>query len=872
MAVPRDASGWQTAGADSLSGIDIEASRTIRALPLGNHQITLDGKLEEECWNRAVFTSGFIQREPYEGEPASEQTKVAFFYDNEALYIGARMYSSDPRKIQAQVSRRDNQGNSQRIIISLDTYLDRRTSNSFSVTASGVRADYFQSRDDMSFRSRDYTVDPVWSAKSNIDSLGWTAEMRIPFSQLRFNKSERQVWGLNINRYIPRKNEDAFWIMVPQDETGWASRFGLLYGIEDVEPSLRLEFLPYVAGNTLITNPDPANPFLDDMNFEGRVGGNIEYGLGPNLTLNATINPDFGQVEIDPAQVNLSAFETIFDEKRPFFTEGQQLFEVLGRGRETYFFSRRIGASPSLRPDADFIDATPNTSILGASKITGRLPSGLSIGGLTAVTAREKAKIFDIQSDEIDKVVVEPLTSYNALRMQQEFGENGSTAGFILTGVYRDIREGTEIANLLHRNAVTGAADWNLRFQGGKYEITGDVGFSRVSGEPGAILNTQRSSAHYYQRPDASYVSVDSAATSLSGMRGSIGISKNSGRHWLWEIGGSTKTPGFELNDTGILFQSDEIGTRGELTFRENTPGSWYQEYRIQLETDLEWNYGGILKRNDFELGGRLQWKNFWSTNLSLEYSPRALSDRLTRGGPLMKTPRKHEIRLGANTSRSQVLFANFFTRYQSDELGGYSLSFNGGLRIRPGGKIEYSFDPRYSIQTDKRQYLTTENGGPASTYGNRYIFSTIDRTTLSLRMRVNYAFSPDLTLELFAEPFVSSGNFKDPGQLPEPGSLHLQRYEILGKSTDGDFIADDGNGPFEVPDPDFLIKSFRSNLVLRYQWRPGSTLFLVWQSDLSSREDLARFVRPDDLVNTFAQSGDNIFAVKFTYWFAAGN
>jgi len=843
-----------------------ENLRSVKATYIGNTEIILDGRLEEKIWKKTPFATGFKQRQPDEGSDATEKTEVYFLYDDEALYVGGRMYSDDPSKIQAQVSRRDNSGNSQRLIISLDTFLDRRTARNFSVTASGVRVDYFQPEDRI-FSSRDFTFDPVWTANSNIDSLGWTAEMRIPFSQLRFNDREEQVWGLNINRFIPHKNEDVFWELVPQDETGWASRFGLLEGIKGIVPEKRFELLPFVASDALFTSPNPQNPFLDDLNLGGRVGGNIEYGLGPNFTLNATINPDFGQVEIDPAQVNLSAFETIFSEKRPFFTEGQQLFDVIEGGRETYFFSRRIGAPPSLRPNADFVEQIDNTSILGASKITGRLPSGLSIGAITAVTAREKAGVFDLETDETDNVEVEPLTNYSTVRLDQEFGTEGSTAGFIFTSVYRDLDSGTPLAGLLHENAISGAGDWNLRFGGGKYEIKGDAGFSHISGSKESILRTQRTSTHYFQRPDASHVSIDSSATSLTGFRSRLEISKNAGEHWLWELEGSTKSPEFEVNDAGILFEADETNVGAELTFRENTTSNWYQEYNIDLGVDFAWNYGGIRKETELELGGRIEWKNFWSNSVSFEYSPRSLSDRLTRGGPLMKQPGSFDVNISMSTDRSKEVSGRLSSGYSTDELGGYNISISGQLSVQPGGKIEYSINPRYSKRTDKQQFITSLSGGPSETFGTRYIFSTIDRTTLATQFRINYAFNPDFTLELFAEPFVSTGSFHDPGQLPEPGALQLDLFDVQGKTEQGDFIISDGEDQFELQDPDFLIKSFRSNMVLRYEWRPGSTFFLVWQADFFSREKRDRFARPGDLLDTFGVGGDNIIALKFEYW-----
>lgn len=851
-----------------LDTLSIRAPRKVKALPLKGKTIQLDGKLEESVWTKAKYTSGFVQRSPNEGSQATEKTRIAFYYSKEALYIGARMYSPNPSKIHTQLSRRDDLGNGERIIIALDTYLDRRTSRSFAVSASGVRADYFQPRDEISYHSRDYSYDPVWTAKSNIDSLGWTAEMRIPFTQLRFKNRKKQVWGLDINRYLPHKNEDDYWVMIPQDSTGWASHFGLLTNINEVVPQQRLEFRPYIAGDALLKGDvDPQNPFKNKLNWRGRIGGNVKVGLGPNMTLNGTVNPDFGQVEADPAQVNLSAYETFFEEKRPFFTEGQQIFDVLHDG--SYFYSRRIGASPSIHPDADFVDEASNTSIIGASKVTGRTPSGLTIGALAALTANETAKTYDLSTGQMHKVRVEPLTGYSVLRLQQEFGPNSSTVGGILTGVYRNLHEGTQLSAELDRSAVTGGTDWNLRFQGGKYKLSGDAGFSHVAGSQQAITNLQKSSARYYQRPDATYLSLDSTRTSLSGFRGSLRFSKNSGKHWLWDVSGSTKSPGFELNDTGILFSTDEIRSGAELTYRENTPSSWYQSYHTGIEVDSKWNYGGIRTGSQIQLDGNIEWINFWSTYLSLEYNLRSLDDHLTRGGPLMGSARRWELRSHFSTNRSDNVYGELSLDYNWNEFGSWRYRIHPSVQVQTGGSWGYSIEPEFSRRTETRQYITTLSNGPTATYGKRYVFSSIDRTTLSMQFRLNYAFSPDLTLELYAEPFVASGNYYHPGELPQPRSYKLDYYNVQGKTQDGDFIVRDGNDRFQVSDDDFLVTSFRSNIVLRYQWRRGSTFYLVWQQDRFAEQELNRFVKPGDLVDSVGQTGDNLIAIKFTYWFS---
>ena len=351
-------------------------------------------------------------------------------------------------------------------------------------------------------------------------------------------------------------------------------------------------------------------------------------------------------------------------------------------------------------------------------------------------------------------------------------------------------------------------------------------------------------------------------------MRASLQFSKNSGRHWIGLVEASTKSPGFELNDTGILFRSDDISTRTEVTYRETQPGSWYQNYRFEMKANISWNYGGTRRENEIRFGPRLQLKNFWTFFTDFYFSPRTLNDRLTRGGPLMGSARSWGLLGGVFTNRSSNIFSRAFINYEWDEFGGWQLAINPSAEIRTGGRWEFQVNPRYSRQTNPRQYITTLTGGESDTYGKRYVFSSIDRSTLSLQTRVNYAFSPDLTVEMYAEPFVASGNYLNPGELPAPGSYRLDSYNVIGTASDGDFLVSHQGDVFTVPDPDFLVTSFRSSLVLRYEWRPGSTFFLVWQQNKLNRSDRNRFVEPGDLVTALGETGDNLFALKFTYWF----
>ncbi len=847
--------------------IPAAASRTVEAVRINQHAPRIDGHLNDPVWQKAKFVTGFQQKIPNEGEPAANRSEVAIMYDDDAVYIAARLHSTNPDNILSTVSRRDNGGTSERIIISLDTYNDKTTAYSFAVTASGTRIDYFHGSDHEG--TRDYDWNPVWSARSARTATGWTAEMRIPFTQLRFENRDVQVWGINMNRWVPTDNEDSYFIVVPQAEVGWSSRMGELTGIEGIKPSRRLEVTPYYANDyTKESDVDPDDPFNDGEDFNARVGGEFKMGVGPNLTLEGTVNPDFGQVEADPAEVNLSAFETFFSERRPFFIEGSNLLQGQGAG---YFYSRRIGAPPRLFPDADYVDQPDNSSILGAAKLTGRMNSGLSVGFLAAVTENEKAKTFNLGGEETE-VNVAPTTGYSVLRLQQEFGEHKSSFGVIGTAVNRDLSVGDGIQDALAQKAFTGGADWKLRFQGGKYQILGNVGFSSVRGKNTAITGIQHRSTHYYQRPDADYVDVDSLATSLNGWVAQSHIEKNGGEHWIWAFGGAIESPGFELNDLGQLSQADERNVWSHIRWRETEPTSLFQQYYISLWSGSGWNFGGDREYAYFDLGSEWIWKNFYGTWFMLNYQPPGLSKSQTRGGPLMGTNGWIGAELSAWSNARSRLQYDAWVDVESDGIGGRFVGGGVGATYRSGGQWEASIGPRYHYNVNSRQYVTTiEGGGPQETFDNRYVFAFIERSTLVAQTRLNYSFTPDLTLELYAEPFAASGRYYNYGELPAPRSRDIRKYGRDGTTVsledDGSRTVTDGAETFTLDNDDFNFVSFRSNAVLRWEWAPGSTLFLVWQSNRSGSNSDGSLVGLNDFGDALGAEGDNFFALKLTYW-----
>jgi hypothetical protein len=778
------------------------------------------------------------------------------------------MLSTNPDKIIATVTRRDNAGTSEKLIVSLDTYHNKRTAYSFAVTAAGVRVDYYHSLD--SEYTRDYDWDPVWQAEAERNADGWTAEMRIPFTQLRFSNRDVQTWGVNMNRWVPTGNEDSYWVLVPSDESGWSSRMGELVGIQGIEPSRRIELLPYLAAEGLFNagTIEQGDPFHDGSEIEGRVGGDIKMGVGPNLTLEGTINPDFGQVEADPAVVNLSAFETFFDERRPFFTEGSQLF---GGGGAGYFYSRRIGAAPHLSPEGDFFSTPKSTSILGAAKLTGRLNSGLNVGLLAAYTQREHASVYASETGGFKRMSVEPPTYYGVARLQQEFGSSGSTGGVIVTGVERDLDDGGELSELLRTRAITGGTDWNLKFLDNKYELGFDAGFSYVEGSRAAMVRTQESSARFFQRPDADYVELDPNRTSLDGWKSSLWFEKNSGKHWLWGFGGTAESPGFELNDGGMLGTADDIDSWAWLRYRENDPGNIFQNWWVNARVGSGWNFGRVRQYSYLDLESVFTWKNYTGSFLGVEFFPRAQSDNLTRGGPSMGNGYgwnfHSEVWSNAQNKTTWSLWAGF----DQGETGGWGYWTGGNVTFRPGDRWQFSVNPRWNYYHSSRQYVDTRDGGSDATYGGRYIFSFIERSQLRLQTRLNFAFTPDMTLEWYGEPFAASGRYYDFGELEATGSRDLRFYGTDGttieQTENGVYRVTDGTDTFTIEQEDFNILSFRSNLVMRWEWRPGSTLFLVWQQNRSAFAPIGRRVGVSSLGDALSTEGDNFLAIKITYW-----
>ena len=843
---------------------EAQERKQARATRVANGAIRLDGALDEAIWSAAPAITDFVQREPVEGAAPNDPTDVRIVFDDDAIYVGARMRSSGG--VRAPLGRRDDDDQAEHLLVSFDTYLDRRTASTFGVTAAGVRLDAYSSSDD--FDSGDGGYSPVWGAEVFRDESGWVAEMRIPFSQLRFNERSPQVWGLNIERRVPARNEQLFWALVPRTDPKWSSLFGDLHGIDGIRPRRRLELLPYVAGTSRVMGDrDRDNPFTSAANLDGRLGLDVKMGLGSNLTLEATVNPDFGQVEADPAEVNLSAVETFFSERRPFFLEGADL---LTGYPNNFFYSRRIGAAPPGRAQGDYIDQPRAATILGAAKLTGRLESGTSIGVLSGVTGEETARTFT-RGSSIDAVRVSPTAVFGVARVEQELPSPGSSVGVMATVLRRDLAPGEPMASLLTTSAVSLSGDAIVRLRGGEYEWRGSLGGTHINGSAAAIDRVQRSSAHYFQRPDALYFGYDPTRTSLTGLKADTSLERRTGRHWNWGVGSQIETAGFESNDLGRLSSADGLQSTGWLSYRETTPGSWYRNYEMRVTHERRFTYDWIRRQGSVQADGAIEWPNFWETGVTVFHSMRAQDERLTRGGPLMGTPRGWNVVATVDSNRAKQLQTDYVVEYGRNEDGGLNFSASTEWEFLPGSKWGIAVTPQYLRLVDVRQYLTTLAGGPASTFGSRYVFGRVDRSTYSTQLRATYTFKPDMTLDLYAEPFAASGRYDSIGELSAARSRFLRLYGTGGTTltplAGGGLRVTDGGAAFQLPNRDFNVLSFRSNLVLRWEWRPGSTLYLVWQQDRAAEELAVSRATIGDMFSSLRARGDNYFVVKASFW-----
>ena len=840
--------------------------------------IAIDGLLSEAVWQTIEPVTRFTQREPNQGSPASQRTEVRLAYDDDALYVGARMFDARPDSIIRQLGRRDATGMRSDVFgIFVDPYFDRRSGYYFRVSAAGTLYDgtlYNDGWDDSSW-------DGVWEARARIDAQGWTAEMRIPFSQLRFARGDVQKWGINLYRGLAREFEDDFLVYNPRDESGFVSRFPELVGLSNVTPGKAIEFTPFATSKAEFLQHSPLDPFHDGSSVSPNMGGDLRMAVGNRLTLNATMNPDFGQVEVDPAVVNRSDVETFFPEKRPFFVEGSSIFSAGQQGasdywgfnfpQPTFFYSRRIGHTPagSLPDNTKFADAPGGTTILGAAKLSGKLGEGINFGMLHAVTSRERA---DVQFKDLSRgrADVEPLTYYGVGRVLREFKDRSNGLGVLTTVAARKFDD-TRLENQFNKAAFTGVMDgWHFLDRNKAWIVSGFVSGTYVNGTAARIESIQRSSRHYFQRPDGDRFPPDTAATSMAGAAARVWLNKEKG-NWFTNSAIGFISPGFELTDLGYMSRADVINVHSGLGYKWTTPTKNVKNHDALAAVFATRNFAGDVTSAGIWSKAFWWYRNNWTFQVQAGYYPETVNPLRSRGGPRMLNRRGTELSTFFDTdgSRKRYYYLSLYSSAQPQE-DSYDRNGEANFTWKPVSNVSFSVTPSYDRARDGAYpFATLTDPAATATYGKRYLFGQLDQETFVASFRINVSFTPTMSLQFYGQPLVSSGKFSDVRELARPKSL-----DFIGPGA-GPWTYDAATGLFD-PDgagstaayrQDFNDKSLKGNAVFRWEYMPGAALYLVWTQSRSIEDPTGDFDFGHSIRRLGRLDSDNVFVVKATWY-----
>ncbi len=859
--------------------------KSLQAIKLNGEPPDIDGVLSEKVWESSEWHGDFIQREPYDKQPPSQQTAVKILYDDNNLYVAVRAYDTEPEKIERRLSRRDNfEGDW--VAVAIDSYNDDLTAFSFSVNAAGVKSDGMVSNDN----DWDETWNPVYYVKTEIDELGWIAEFRIPYNQLRFAEVENHVWGFQVMRFLFRKEEMSLWQAIPRESSRWVSLFGEIEGISNINPKKEVEFVPYVMGYMETHKREEGNPFATGITWGYNAGLDGKVAVSSDLTLNYTINPDFGQVEADPSEVNLTAYETFFEEKRPFFIEGNNIFDfpLSGgggpEGRDNLFYSRRIGRRPHYSPDLEdgqFSRLTDFTRILGALKLSGKTRNGWSVGIMEALTNKEEVMIED--NGQRSKRDAEPMTNYFNTRIQKDFYRGNTMLGGMVTATNRFIHDTT--INYLPDAAYTWGADFTKYWKEKAYYFSTKLAFSYVTGSTEAITALQESPRRFYQRPDAAHLNVDTTLTSLFGNGGSVEGGKIGKGNWRYGGRFSWRSPGLDLNDMGFIRTADIVQQSAWLLYEIFTPFSIFRTLNLGLVQWTGWDYAPTLLWSGIRLGASAQFTNYFRARTGIRREFEEIDRAELFGGPAIMYPGSWETWLGISTDSRKKLVGSVFGEY---EWGDYnhkkSWELGFGLSYRPFTALQLSVDPVFAYEYEDARFVDVIEKED----GDHYIMGSLVRNQVILNLRINFYLTPDLSIQFWGQPFLFSGDYDNYKLVTSP--QHSDYFQQFHQFTE-DQIAydrfsnsylvcesgfdDSGNGcTIDNPDytfgnPDFSFHEFRSNLVLRWEYIPGSFLFVVWSQNRVGDDAFGSFDIDRQFGNMLNAQSVNVFLIKFSYRFS---
>ncbi|MCF8346462.1 MAG: carbohydrate binding family 9 domain-containing protein [Bacteroidales bacterium] len=831
----------------------------------------IDGSISDKAWEEAEWSGDFIQHMPHSGKKPSFPTRFKICYDADHIYVAIESFDNATDSIDRRLTRRDDM-EGDHVMIGFDSYHDLRTAFIFAVNAGGAKADLIMSEDG---NSEDETWNPVWWVKTSVGTDRWLAEMKIPFSQLRFDNSLNDTWGLEVSRYIFRLDETSFWQHIPPESPGVVHMFGQLNGMKGIMPHKQAEVIPYFTSGLESYESDPDNPFRTGRNMILNTGLDAKIGVTNNLTLDLSVNPDFGQVEADPSEVNLTAYESFFQEKRPFFIEGKNIFdfplEVGNGGSRNLFYSRRIGQRPHYTPDlsdGEFADQPEQTTILAAAKLSGKTKGGTSIGILESVTAEEFATID--KQGERSHVAVEPLTNYFVGRVLQDLNNGNTILGGIVTSTYRDIK--ADNLSFLPVSATTGGINFQQYWGNKSYNIQFVNYFSHVTGTTEAITRLQESPSHIYQRPDADYLQLDTSRTSLSGMGGTLQFWKTSGKFnalasVIW------KSPGLDVNDLGYFRMGDEITEMTWFRYSFYEPFSIFRQLHVSATQFRAWDFGGYKAIGGIDAGVSTNFINFWSTHIGYQLNGPVRLNSFLRGGPSILLPAGNSFFLSVSSDERKKLAVETDIHYvQGSENYENDLSLGLEFEYRPINALNLSLEPEYMKSYAVLQYVDQfEQQGE-----QRYIFSSIDQTVLALSLRANLTITPELTIQYWGQPFIASGDFYDFKHITNGTAAsftdRFHQYspdEISYVSDEDQYYVNElesGLDSYTIDNPDFGVSEFLSNMVIRWEYRPGSYLYLVWTQSREESESGSTFGFSKNINRIWNIRPVNVFMLKFSY------
>ena len=827
----------------------------------------IDGKLTDDCWeNTGEWLEGFTQQSPKEGQPETEKTRLKILYDNHNIYVAFCAFDSEPEKINRWLAPRD-QVKGDAVVICFDSYADKRTAFNFGLTAGGTRFDFFQEND----KEDDYTWNAVWEGKTSHDNQGWYAEFKIPLSQLRYSdKNVEQEWGFHAKRWIDRKQEMLHVHLIPQQNKGYVFSFGTLTGISNLPKSRRMEFSPYGSFRYKASEKNPNIPSGFENDWDYGIGLDGKIGLSADFTLDFTVNPDFGQVEADPSTINLTAYETYYDEKRPFFLEGKNIFGTSG---ETMFYSRRIGSPPSWRPGKEYgqYSSVPGlTNIISAIKLSGKNKDGLSLGVLNSITAKKSAKI--LQDNHEYSMTSQPLTVYSVVRVQQDISKGNTIIGGMLTSTNRLLNEKDDHLSFLNRNAYTGAVDFTQYIKNREYYVKGITQYSYVEGSREAMIALQQSSVHYFQREGASYISADSSRTNLRGNAGSITIGRGGENKIISEQVFSWASPGFDPNDLGYLQNADYKFMRGFVAYLENKPSiNFLREYYVAAFYNLRWDYGNTHTFGLSGFEGQIQFMKKWGIFGDVFREYKTVENSMLRGGPSVLLNPRWGTDLCIWSDESKKVFAKGF---HGTVLGDKRYAHFAWLEIRyrpvPNlgltGRVDYTYwnkgleyAGQQAVGTDKKVYL----------------MSSLRQDITGFTFRADYSITPDLSVRFYGNPFLSSGKYTEFKRATQTmDKKYENRFVLLDNEVlnydpvnNRYSVAEADGSRYSFGNPDFSFREFRFNLVVRWEYRPNSTLYLVWSQDRSGINDQYTSSLNRNVKDLFQYYPNNVFMAKLSYW-----